>query len=340
MDLPQHVGARVRFEVKENSGTSSFIFAFASASPREAPPGIPGTVFGAVNDGAASSATSTDDFPHRVAEINVTSADTIGTSSLPAAPGQGSNERQGRGLAAPVGAYERSTAARVNGVEMRGHHPRDARQDGRVQSNGDSEDVDARPGLALLRSPCSSFLLERDDDFADAWEGFVRRDGRCNNAVCSFARRPAVYRPPFFFFAAAVFLTPLWGILFFYPLIFVLWLLGVMTCALGLGKCLLVVLTPLRVPRLPRRADVGRVRPLLLALLRVLPGCVLWGLACYCVVLFVLNMAFGVVMVGDYALLFVSVGVLVDMLVRCGVIKGGKVPALQITVEPQPPSWV
>ncbi|CAN0526525.1 unnamed protein product [Ectocarpus sp. 12 AP-2014] len=176
VDLPQHDTASVRFEVKANSDTSSFISALASVP--EIPRGIPGMVFGAVNDGAAT-ATSMDDFPHNVVEINSTSADTLGTSSLPTS-GQENDERQGRGGAASVGAGARSTSARVIGVEMREHHPLDTRQYGCVETDGVV--ADDSPAPALLPPPCSRFSLKRDENFVDAWEAFVQRDERCSKS--------------------------------------------------------------------------------------------------------------------------------------------------------------
>lgn len=294
VDLPQRGKATVRFEVKATSGTSSFIFAS-------------GTVFGAVNP---ASATTVRGFPHRVADIN--------------------GERQGRGLVASVGANVRSIAARVTGVAVREYHPLlGTRQDGRVEPDGDN-DADASPAPALLPSPCSSFVLKRDDDFMDAWEEFVRRDERCNNSVCWFVRN-FDFPPLSSVVGVAMFFTPLWGMLFLFPL---LWVLGVMACTLLLLATLTAVLMLLKeLLSFPCHGDIGRSA---VAVLHI----IICALACYCVVMFGVYMPFGVIMTGECVLVYGLRYVLVTTLICCGVLKSDKVPPLEIAVEPQPPSWV
>lgn len=223
----------------------------------------------------------------------------------------------------------RRTLARIIGMDLREYLPLDTEQD------GDNIAADS-PAPALNPTPCSSFSLKRDVDFVDKWEDFVRNDDRCNNSVCSFLRNYAIF-PLFVLFEGAVFLTPLWGLLLnFRPLLYLLWVLGVITCALYVLACSLAVLGSLSTLRLPRP---GGVAPNALALLREIANVIAWALRCFCATLFVQNVLFGVIMIGDFALVAVSGLVLVKMVTCCGVVKGGKVPVVQITVEPQPRSW-
>ncbi|CAM9645988.1 unnamed protein product [Ectocarpus sp. 8 AP-2014] len=332
VDFPQHCTASIRFEVMENSGTSSFILAWRS--PTDMPAEITGLVLGAVNDDV-SSATSRDDFPHRVVEINSTSAGTLETSSLPTS-GHDSNERQGRGGAPSVGAGIWSRVARFIGVERRAYHhiqQFDTRQDGRVEADGDII-ADDSPTPAMFPPLSSSFSVKRDEEFVEAWEAFVWRDERCNNSVCSFFRDYA-FIPLYFLFQATLFLTPMLGFFLCRPLIYVLWVLGLITFTLLSLAVLLAGLRSLRRIRLPSRP--GDVGPVVNALIWLIVQALAFILFLW--FFFVHANGLGVVFIGTFALMTVAGQALGTTLMRCGVLKGDPVPEVKLMVEPQPPRW-
>ena len=309
---------------------------------------------GAVNHGGGgggASATSLYDFPHRVMEINGAGPEALGTSRRRVSSDDGQespNERHGgRSSAATIGAGARRIPARVFGVEMREYHPLDTRRGGRdvEPADGDNSVADDSPAApGPTPPPCSSFILKRDDEeFGDAREEYVRgHDGndRSNSNICSSSSSElkCAIHLLLIMFGGAVFLSPLWGLLFWRPLIYVVWGLGVITCALHVLAFSVWFAGWLMAVRLPRPGD--GVGPSALVLLKVVARSLLWAVACYCVVWFARYLAFGVMMIGDYTLTFMSIFALVQAFTRCGVLKGGKVPILNLTVEPQPPSFV
>lgn len=336
VELPQHHRARVRFEVKANSGTSSFVVVGLAGE-------IPGTVFGAVTDDAAS--TSFDDFPHKVVKINVTSPEALETSSRTS--GRGSNERQGQtGGAATVGAGVRSTIARVFGLETQEYHQLDVRHDGRVEPDGG--------GSAVISPPYASFSFKRDDEFVDSWKEFVRRNRRCNNSFWSFVHNYGVV-PLVVLVGTLAFASPLWALLFFRPLGYLLYALGVVVCALPLLLSCVALLKSLIASLL---SCPGDVRPAALAVLAKIALFILWAVACYCVVWFVQNIVIGVIMLGDYALMYIVAFAVLRLFACCGVgpassrrraagtvpAQGDKLAVLTIAVEAAdealPPNWV
>ncbi|CAN0466599.1 unnamed protein product [Ectocarpus sp. 12 AP-2014] len=330
VELPQHHRARVRFEVKANSGTSRFVVVGSAGE-------IPRTVFGTVTDDAAS--TSFDDFPHKVVVINGTSPETFETSSLPS--GQDSNERQGRGGTATIGARVRSAIARAVGLEMQDYHQLDVRHDGRVEPDGDGSAVDS-PAPVLIPPPYTSFSLKRDDNFVYSWEEFVRRNGRYNNSFCSFMHNYGVV-PLLGLTGLVAFLSPLWALLFFSPLGYLLYSLGVVVCALPLLRWCVALLKSLKASLL---SGPGDVCPAALAVLALF---IPWAAASYGIVWFVQNVVFGVIMLGDYALMYIAVFVVTRLFACCGVGPASsrqdhKLPVLTLTVEAAdvapPPNWV
>lgn len=285
--LPQHDRARVRFDVKVDADASRITtFGVAGGLPR----GFPTTVFGAVTDDAAFM--SLDDFPHKVVEVNSISPETASTGNHTSRRGRfTADEHHGGGGAASVGVEGRSATARVREVEMQEYQSVDPDEAGVAIDN---------PVPAVVPPPCASFSLKSDDLFVESWEEFVRRNDRCNNSFCYFVHNYAML-PLLVLTSSAAFLAPLWAILLFYPLIYLIYALGIMAC-----------LTPLMVTfegLVRGHGPLGGKIALFMA----------WALLCYFVFWLARNIVFGVIMFVAFALVYIAPLTVILLLRCCGV---------------------
>lgn len=316
--MPQHGRLRVKFDVKLNATASPVTSVFGHD--------IHGTVVGAVTADAAL--TSLDDFPHKVIEVKeVIGAVQSSRDQTPLSEQVTSREQDCEHGDVRVRIGRSSNATHTGGVEMSEFQQMASGADSSV----DPPDVcgtSSPQAPVLMPAPPVSYILTSDDLFVEKWEEHVLRSDRCKNRCCSCVHK-FIARPLLFISVIAAFFSLFLGFIFFPPMIF-------LTYAIGVAMCVYFVLVA--------GCRVAGVRsvPAKIAL------CVPWAFACYGVYWLARNIFSIMFGLGMFCFVGMAPSVIISLLKCCGVgppsstpttsdpfpPQGGALPILTLAVEP------